>query len=154
VYGTIRHAMETNVDERFLVAEARPGTGLGLFARRFIPKGEFIIEYVGTKIPTPIADESDSRYLFEIDEVWTLDGPVPENTAGYINHDCHPNVEAEVEDGRINIYAQKDILPGEELTIDYDQEYFDEFIKPVGCKCASCEKGLLSPHIASEKAGK
>lgn len=139
--------METNIDPRFEVREGRPGTGLGLFARTPIVKGDFIIEYKGTKIPTATADESESRYLFEIDDVWTLDGPVPENIAGYINHDCHPNVEAEVEDGKINIYAQKDIAAGEEFTIDYDQEYFDEFIKPVGCKCASCEKGLPSPHM-------
>lgn len=138
--------METSVDIRFEVHEARPDTGLGLFARTPIKKGDFILEYTGVKIPTEIADKSDSRYLFEIDETWTLDGPPPENVAGYINHDCHPNVKAEVEDGRIMIYAQKDIAIGEELTIDYDSEYFDEFIRPVGCKCASCEKGLPSPH--------
>lgn len=142
---------EISVDERFEIREARPGTGLGLFARRLIKKGEFILEYTGTKIPTATADESDSRYLFEIDDVWTLDGPVPENTAGYINHDCHPNVEATVEEGRIMIYAQKDITTGEELTIDYDQEYFDEFIREHGCKCASCEKGLASPHMKVKK---
>ena len=135
------------MDSRFEVREARLGTGLGLFARMPIKKGAFIIEYTGTKIPTTAADESGSRYLFEIDEIWTLDGPVPENVAGYINHDCHPNVEAEIEDGKIMIYAQKAIAPGEEFTIDYDQEYFDEFIKPFGCKCASCEKGIPSPHI-------
>jgi uncharacterized protein len=143
---------ETTVDARFEVREARPGTGLGLFARTAIKKGDFILEYTGTKIPTATADESDSRYLFEIDDVWTLDGPVPENTAGYINHDCHPNVEAEIEDGRIMIYAQKDIAEGEELTIDYDEEYFDEFLRPTGCKCASCERGLISPHMKSVKA--
>ena len=152
MYGTIRDAMgEISVDERFEVREGRPGTGLGLFARTNIKKGEFIIEYTGTKIPTATADESESRYLFEIDDVWTLDGPVPENTAGYINHDCYPNVEAEIEDGKINIYAQKDIRPGEELTIDYDQEYFDEFLKPIGCKCASCASGKISPHLQPKK---
>lgn len=144
--------MGISIDERFEIREARPGTGMGLFARLPITKGEFIIEYTGKKIPTATADESESRYLFEVDDIWTLDGPVPENTAGYINHDCHPNVEAEIEDGKVMIYAQKDIAPGEEFTIDYDSEYFDEFLRPIGCKCASCEKGLLSPHL--KKKGK
>lgn len=138
---------EISIDPRFEVREGRPGTGMGLFARVPIKDGEFIMEYTGVKIPSAIADESDSRYLFEIDEHWTLDGPVPENTAGYINHDCHPNVEADIEDGKVMIYAQKDIAAGEELTIDYDDEYFEEFLKPIGCKCASCEKGLPSPHV-------
>ena len=141
---------EISVDPRFEIREGRPGTGMGLFARVPIKDGDFIIEYTGVKIPTAIADESDSRYLFEVDDEWTLDGPVPENTAGYINHDCHPNVEADIEDGKVMIYAQKDIAAGEELTIDYDEEYFEEFLKPIGCKCASCEKGLPSPHMKAK----
>ena len=27
---------------------------------------------------------------------------------------------------------------GEELTYDYGKEYFNEFIKPIGCKCVKC----------------
>lgn len=113
---------------------------MGLYARIDIKKGDFILEYTGTKIPTKIADTMDSRYLFELNRKWTLDGPVPENLAGYINHCCKPNVEAEIDKGddgedHINIHALRNIRKGDELTIDYDQEYFDEFIKPVGCKC-------------------
>jgi hypothetical protein len=78
-----------------------------------------------------------SRYLFEINSRWTLDGPPSINTAGYINHACTPNVEAEIDRGKVNIYAVRAIKKGEELTIDYGTEYYDEFIKPVGCKCAS-----------------
>ncbi|MDZ4227342.1 MAG: SET domain-containing protein [Patescibacteria group bacterium] len=133
------HATETR---RFEVRKGRPGTGKGLFARVPIRKGEFILEYTGKKIPTKIADEMSSRYLFEIDKKWTVNGPVPKNTAGYINHACNPNVEAIIEESdddadRIMIYAERGIAAGEELTIDYGQEYFDEFIKPVGCKCNS-----------------
>ena len=51
-------------------------------------------------------------------------------------------MEAVIEEGddgedHINIYALRSIAKGEELTIDYGQEYFDEFIKPVGCRCAA-----------------
>lgn len=127
--------------KRFEVREGRPGTGKGLFARLPVKKGDFILEYTGKKIPNKIADEMSSRYLFEVDEEWTLDGPPPRNTAGYINHACEPNVEAEIEeqDGEdhIMLYAVRNIKEGEELTIDYGQEYFDEFIKPTGCKCGA-----------------
>ena len=138
--------MRASINSRFEARASQHGTGDGLFTVVPIKKGAFILEYTGTKIPTATADESESRYLFEIDDIWTLDGPPPENTAGYINHDCHPNVEAEVEDGRIMIYATRAIQAGEELTIDYDSEYFDEFIRPVGCKCASCEDGIPSRY--------
>src|SRR3989344_9206094 len=109
---------------RFIIKNGRPGTGLGLFAVEPIEKGDFILEYIGNRIPTDLADESDSRYLFEIDSKWTIDGETHGNTARYINHDCHPNTDAEIEDGKIMIYATEDIAAGKELTIDYDSEYF------------------------------
>jgi len=36
------------------------------------------------------------------------------------------------------IWSIKVIKAGEEITIDYGKDYFDDFIKPVGCKCAKC----------------
>lgn len=140
--------MKGGMHGQFEVRASRQGTGDGLFARVPIAKGDFILEYTGVKISSAEAEESDSRYMFEIDDAWTLDGPPPGNTAGYINHDCHPNVEAELEGGRVMIYATRDIAAGEELTIDYDDEYFDEFIRPTGCRCASCERGLPSRYAA------
>ena len=38
------------------------------------------------------------------------------------------------------IDAKRAIQKGEELTIDYDMEYYDEFIRPVGCKCRQCSE--------------
>ena len=126
------------IDARFEIRRSKPGMGQGLFAAAPIKKGDFILEYTGKKIPTALADTMTSRYLFEIDEDWTIDGSPRSNTARYINHSCEPNTEAEIEDGRILIHAVRNIKKGEELTIDYDSEYFDEFIRPVGCKCVKC----------------
>ena len=123
--------------EKYQVRVAREGTGKGLFATARFAKGDFIVEYVGKKIPTKEADISKSRYLFELDENWTLEGPPEINIAGYINHSCEPNAEAETQDGHILISAVKDIQVDEEITIDYGDEYFDEFIKPTGCKCGA-----------------
>jgi SET domain-containing protein len=123
--------------EKYEVHDARHGTGKGLFARVDFPEGEFIVEYVGTKIPTKEADLSKSRYLFELDEDWTLEGPPEINIAGYINHSCDPNAEAETQDGHIYISTIQKIKAGEEITIDYGDEYFDEFIKPTGCRCGA-----------------
>lgn len=123
--------------QRFEVREGRPGTGKGLFALMPIKKGEFIIEYTGKKIPSKVADTMGGRYLFALDDDWTIDAEGEHNTARYINHSCDPNAEAEIKGGRILISALKNIASGEEVTFDYGQEYFDEFIKPVGCKCAA-----------------
>jgi SET domain-containing protein len=116
---------------------SRPGLGEGLFAAEDIEKGDFIIEYTGEKIRTKVADTLKTRYLFELDEKWTIDGQMLSNTARYINHSCEPNCEADTHDGHILISATRDIAAGEELGMDYGEEYFDEFIKPTGCKCGA-----------------
>jgi SET domain-containing protein len=129
--------MARSKDPRFEIRKVDPAIGEGLFALVPIKKGDFILEYTGKKIPTPVADTMSSRFLFEINGRWTIEGSTKANTARYINHHCDPNVEANIVKGRINIYAIRDIAAGEELGIDYGEEYFDEFIKPHGCKCGA-----------------
>lgn len=136
----------TILQSRFAVRRSRPGLGHGLFATAPIAAGDFILEYTGTRIPTKVADTLPSRYLFEIDRDWTIDGSSRANIARYINHSCEPNCEADIHDGAILIHAVRDIAPGEEITINYGEEYFDEFIRPVGCKCNACTRSLFSPR--------
>ena len=128
--------MQSN-DPRFSVREVAPDVGFGLFAEQPIKEGDFILEYTGKKISAAEAEDHPGLYLFEVDENWTLDGDTPDNLAKYINHSCDPNCEAEVEDGHIFLNAVKDIAKGEELTFDYDEEYYAEFIRPVGCRCSA-----------------
>ena len=130
--------MKSETEHQFRIARSRPGSGLGLFARGLIQEGEYIIEYIGTRISTQLANKLPTRYLFEIDEDWTVDGSTRTNFARYINHACKPNCETDMQNGHIFIFAKRDINAGEELTFDYGEEYFDEFIKPVGCQCESC----------------
>ncbi|MDD3487255.1 MAG: SET domain-containing protein [Candidatus Moranbacteria bacterium] len=116
-------------------------SGLGLFAARRIKKGEFVIEYIGKKLTPEEFDKSpDKKYFFEIDDYWTVDGSGRDNTARYINHACRPNCEVRIYAKRIRIWAIKNIKEGEEFTYDYGKEYFNEYIKPKGCRCKSCMK--------------
>lgn len=127
-------------DPRFVIRRAHKGAGLALFTNVPFKKGDTVIEYIGKRIPTPEANELTTRYLFEVDENWTIDGSVQSNIARYINHGCAPNCESEIIKGRVYIQAIKTIKEGEEITYDYGDEYFNEFIKPMGCKCAKCLK--------------
>lgn len=122
----------------YIVRAVHPGIGSGLFAARTFQKGEFVIEYTGKRIPTSLADALPSRYLFEVDNEWTIDASEERNIARFVNHSCEPNCEAEIEGGRILFFALRQIREGEELTIDYGEEYFDEFIRPTGCGCVRC----------------
>ena len=131
-------SMKKSATDRFIVRRSHPGKGIGLFAKQRIAEGDFVLEYTGRHMPTKEADELDTKYLFEIDKHWTIDGSPRSNTARYINHSCAPNCEADIQEGKILIFAVRDIEAGEEVTIDYGEEYFDEFIKPFGCRCENC----------------
>ena len=76
--------------------------------------------------------------MFEINRQWTIDGSSRRNLGRYINHSCRPNAEAQLRQGRIEFVALRAIAPGEEITLDYGEDYFDLFIKASGCRCAAC----------------
>ncbi len=117
----------------------KSSTGKGIFALEDIKKGTKIMQYIGNKITTKEADAKPNRYIFEIDENWSLDGAPLWNTARYFNHSCKPNAESIMEgDDRIFIAAKRNIKTGEEITFNYGQEYLKMYIKKGDCKCALC----------------
>lgn len=122
------------------LAVKRTKAGLGLVTLVPIEKGDLIIEYTGEKISSDEADRRGGKYLFTIDKNWVIDGKGRENLARYINHACRPNCETEVDERKkkVFIYARRNINPGEELNYNYGKEYWDEHIKPFGCKCSKC----------------
>jgi SET domain-containing protein len=119
-------------------AVKRTATGLGLFALKPITKNRRIIEYFGPIISGEEIDRKGGKYLFELDENRAIDGSSRENLARYINHSCRPNAKAYTSGRRIWIWSVKNINAGEQITLDYGKEYFDEHIRPVGCKCEKC----------------
>ena len=116
----------------------RSRAGLGLFTRASIERGGFVIEYTGKIMTWSEAERRGGKYLFDTSERRTIDGSARSNRARYINHACRPNCEVDIRRGKILIFAKRAIKAGEELTYDYEKEYFDEYIKPGGCRCASC----------------
>jgi uncharacterized protein len=122
----------------------RSKTGLGLFATKPIKKGSKIIRYFGPILDSKKKDEDaiENKYLFELNGRWTIDGSIRENLARYINHACRPNAESDVKPRKrkVIIRAIKDIEPGEEINYDYGTDYFKAYLKPIGCKCDTCER--------------
>lgn len=129
----------------------RSNTGLGLFATEAIKKGTRIVEYVGKVVPTKKADDINSKYLFTVNSRWTIDGAPRRNVARYANHSCRPNAESDIVRGRVFIDARKNIAPGEEITYNYGEEYFDGIIKPMGCRCAKCLEEKTTRRAAATK---
>ncbi len=122
----------------------RSRTGLGLFATKPIKKGTRIIRYFGPLLDSRKKEDDaiENKYLFELDNRWTIDGSVRKNVARYINHACKPNAESDVKPRKRKVFirAIKNIEPGEEINYDYGTDYFKAYLKPIGCKCDACEK--------------
>jgi hypothetical protein len=122
----------------------RSRTGLGLFATRKIKRGTKIVRYFGPLLDSKKKkdDAIENKYLFELNNRWTIDGSVRANVARYINHACKPNAESDVRPRKRKVFirAIKNIDPGDEINYDYGTDYFKAYLKPIGCKCAACEK--------------
>ena len=116
----------------------RAATGLGLFATDAIPAHKRIIEYVGQLITNKEVESRSGKYFFGVNTKWSIDGSARSNLARYINHSCKPNSEAFISGHRIWVWSKRNIKAGEEITINYGKEYFNDHIKPVGCKCDVC----------------
>ena len=113
--------------------------GTGVYAGEFIADGRFIIEYTGEKITSAEGTRRESEnpghtFVFSIDEKWDIDAAFGGNDSRFINHSCGPNAETVIENGRIRIFALRDIKEGEEITFDYS---FDKNDAHAACKCSS-----------------
>jgi len=122
----------------FRVGRAR--TGLGLFATE---PGAFIVAYRGVRIGHAEAERREARgarYIFELNSRWSIDGSSRRNLARYANHSCRPNAESALGKGKLILRAIRPIEAGDEITYDYGKDYFDLFIRPVGCQCVKCRE--------------
>jgi len=114
-------------------------TGKGVIALEEIKKGRKISQYIGYKVLNEVIDKNPNRYVFYLDEIYSLDGSPRWNPARYFNHSCVPNAESVQEgDDRIFIVAKKRIPVGTEITFDYGKDYIRDFFKKSGCKCPKC----------------
>ena len=121
----------------------------GVYAKKFIPAGTRVIEYVGEKLSKaesqrradiPLERHKKNKrngavYIFELNKKQDIDGDVPHNTARFINHSCDPNCETEIIRGHIWITSFKDIQPGEEILYNYGYD-FEEY-EEHRCNCGS-----------------
>jgi SET domain-containing protein len=137
----ISEASKRTMGKGWKLAVKRSATGLGLFAQEPIASDSRIIEYMGPVLTFEEADRKGGKYLMTIDEKYIIDGSPRSNTARYINHSCRPNAQAYTSGVRVWIWSLRAIKAGEEITMNYGEEYFKDHIEPNGCKCRKCASG-------------
>ena len=133
--------------------EVRPaGTkGLGVFARRAFAPGEFLFRrrhgrIVDTEGIEALSDE-DRMHLCELgfDRYAVLLPP-----GCYLNHSCEPNAMRH----GVVVFAYRPIAAGDEVTIDYRLNAFDDEGTPWPCACGTrrCTGEVACSFFALDEA--
>uniref|UniRef100_A0A8C7XRM0 Euchromatic histone-lysine N-methyltransferase 1a n=1 Tax=Oryzias sinensis TaxID=183150 RepID=A0A8C7XRM0_9TELE len=124
--------------------------GWGVRALQDVPQGAFVCEYVGEIIRDTEADkrESDS-FLFTLDnkvgDAHCIDAKSFGNIGRFLNHLCEPNLLAvrvftthqDLRFPRIAFFSSRPIRAGEQIGIDYGENYWRVKSKYFSCQCGS-----------------
>lgn len=111
--------------------------GKGCFATITFRGGRKIAEYTGERISDLEARRRGGRAklrICDIDGRWSLDGSRGGNGTHYVNHSCGPNAYMKTLYGHVLFFALRDIRPGEEITVDYEQTLHPDSKR---CRCGA-----------------
>jgi SET domain-containing protein len=81
------------------------------------------------------------KRISELDADIYVDGSVDGNDTKYINHSCEPNADVFIIDGLMIMFALQEIVPGEEITVDYLNS-FEEDRAVCQCRTSSCRQRI------------
>ena len=111
--------------------------GYGIRTTGSIRKGRFLVEYIGEVVDMDELarrnkkykrDGQTHQYVMSLIHGTVIDSTVKGNWARFINHSCEPNCAAEkwLVNGeyRMGLFSKRDLISGEEITIDYRFETF------------------------------
>jgi SET domain-containing protein len=119
-----------------IVVDDAGGKGLGVFALRTFRKGEFVFRRRYGRIVRSsdlwLLSDDERRHLCELD----FDTSAVLLPPGcYLNHSCDPNAMR----SGVRVFAWRDILKGEEITIDYRLNAFDDTdVSGCDCEASNC----------------
>ena len=123
------------------VKKKRVGKGFGLFADEDIPKGEYVIEYIGKIVNKDPKNEYGMKYK---DFPLWVDGSKTNALAKRINHSCNPNCANHMWAikgmPRLCFFANRNIFKGQELTFSYGWTLPKKDLKRKGTVCLCGEK--------------
>lgn len=120
--------------------EVRPSAihGNGLFARAAFPArkkiGELTGELISLREARRRARQRKCIAIVEFENGKALDSSRGGNELRYVNHSCTPNTYLRRIGTRVELYALRDIAPGEELTCNYGETQHEGTLP---CRCGS-----------------
>ena len=129
--------------------------GVGLRAKKYIPKDTFIMEYVGEVLDSRLfkkrarqytKDEIQHFYFMALSKDQFVDATCKGNISRFINHSCDPNSETQkwTVNGeiRVGFFTKRSLQPGEEVSFDYKYERYGNVAQQCFCGTAQCRGWL------------
>ena len=128
------------VDPQKYAVDVRPSRidGQGAFAAEAVPARRKIGEIRGESISVREARRrarSLARIMIvEGSERRAIDASASTDPLRYTNPSCAPNAVLRIRQGRVEIYALRDIAPGEEICADYGESHHEGRLR---CRCGA-----------------
>ena len=120
--------------------EVKPSTidGRGAFAAEAIPARKKIGEIRGEPISVREARQRIRGLarimIVEVSELRAIDASRSTDPLRFTNHSCAPNAVLRIRQGRVELYAMRDVSPGEELTVGYGESHHRG---QLACRCGA-----------------
>jgi uncharacterized protein len=132
--GVVRPAYQ-----KYDVAVHKSGIdGFGAFAAEVIPAHRKIGEIRGETISVSEARRraaGQARIMIvEISTRKAIDASRSDDPMRFTNHACSPNARLTIRDGRVEFYALRAIVPGEEITVNYGETHHEGTL---ACRCGA-----------------
>jgi len=112
--------------------------GLGAFAAEAVPSrrkiGEIRGESVSVEQARIRATRSERIMIVELSAKKAIDFSKSADPMRYTNHSCRPNAQLVIRNGRVEFYALRDLLPGDEITVDYGETHH---AGRLACRCGT-----------------
>ena len=120
--------------------DVRPSAidGHGAFAGEPIPAGRKIGEIRGEPLTVKEARrraKTQRRIMIvEVSAKTAIDASQSTHALRYTNHSCRPNAMLRIAQGRVELFAMRDLAAGEEITVDYGETHHEGRLR---CRCGA-----------------
>ena len=112
--------------------------GFGVYAAEPIPPRRKIGEIRGESISVSEARRRargrQRIMIVEVSARRAIDASASDDPMRFTNHCCSPNARLTIIAGRIEFYALRGIVPGEEITVDYGPTHHEGTL---ACRCGA-----------------
>ena len=133
-------ARRSPADPQKYAVEVRPSAidGQGAFAAEPIAArrkiGEIRGESISVREARRRAKGQQRIMIVELSERRAIDASASADPLRFANHSCRPNAVLRIRQGRIELYAMREIAAGEELTLDYGETHHGGRL---ACRCGA-----------------